>query len=491
MALLDGPYIINTSRRDLLICWTTDAADSASSEVKIGTSTTTLNQSYRSTVAPTLNGALNRYLHRVRVTGLSPLTKYFYTVGRIGIPITPASNNLYFWTVPLIGDNSAKRRFWVHADAGIGSNSVLLTGFNNFNSSNPNGTNRVDGIISIGDNAYGSGDITEYQNNFFNNWEPILKNANLFIAQGNHDYATNSTLSPMSSIVCFNYFGYSRYTETGGIAPFSPRFYSWDYGNIHFISLDGYHLSTIDDPSSSLDVNSTQMRWLKNEIEFYNKEKLAGRKKWLIVICHFPAFSDSGHRTYNDSSTQGTNFRNRFVSILNQGDVDLVLYGHDHNYYRTWFFHDYTGNQNNLFSNAANVWPPYVGSLGRGSNQLFPAATGSPYLKNISYSGAVHIVQGNGNPSFYVTGGLYGGLMAVSSKTISGWNTATTGSNAGTNLMNNCPGNWLGSGIIDIEPGVGTGGTDRLTYYHIYSYNDDYVGPLTNGTVIDYFQIDK
>lgn len=504
MALLDGPYIINTSRRDLLICWTTDAADSASSEVKIGLTSNNLNQSYRSTVSTPINTPLASYLHRVRVTGLLPLTKYFYTVGRIGNPpLTPASNNLYFWTAPTIGDNSSKRRFWVLADGGKSSNTQLLTGFYNFNTTYPNGNDRVDGFISIGDNAYSNGTVgsngtapfnstvDEWGEYFFDNWFNVLKNSNLLITQGNHDYAQGGCQSCGTGVIpAFQYFGYSRYTEAGGIAPFNPRFYSWDYGNIHFISLDAYHSPSSDDPTDSTAVNSQQMRWLKNEIEFYNKEKLAGRKKWLIVICHFPAFSDSGHRTFNDSSSYGTNFRNRIVPILNQGDVDLVLYGHDHNYYRTWFFHDYTGNSSTPFSNTTNVWPPYVGSLGRGPNSAFPASVGSPYVKTNIYYGAIHIVQGNANTGFYVTQGLYGGLIAASSKTISAgsYNTATTGSNGPTNLLNNCPGNWLGSGVIDIEPGIGTGGRDRLTYYHIFSVNN---GLLPNGTIVDYFQIDK
>jgi hypothetical protein len=469
MALLDGPYIINTSRRDLLICWTTDAASSSSSEVKIGTASNSLTQSYRSTTAPILNGPLARYLHQVRVSGLSPLTKYFYTVGTIGAALTPASNNLFFWTAPSIGDNSAKRRFWVLADGGVVTSATLLNNFYNFDATYPNGNGRVDGFISIGDNAYSNGTIGEYPASFFDNWTNLLQNTNLIIAQGNHDYGQNPSFNPMSNSVCFNYFGYSRYTESGGIAPFNPRFYSWDYGNIHFISLDAYHASTSDDPSETVASNSFQMRWLINEIDFYNKEKLAGRKKWLIVICHFPAFSNAGHSTYTNGEPYGTNFRDRFVPILNQGDVDLVLYGHDHNYYRTWFFHDYTGNSSTPFNNATNVWPPYVGSYGRGPNAAFPSATGSPYVKTNTYYGAVHIVQGNGNTGYYTVSGLYGGLMCCS-----------TGLPT-TNFLNGNTGQFLGSGIIDIEPGIGTGGRDRLTYYHIRS----------NGSIVDYFQMDK
>lgn len=478
MAILAGPYIQSTSRRDALICWVTDSTapyTNTNSEVRVGTTTGNLNMVFKNSSSVTSNSVLsNNYLHVVRVTGLLPDTKYFYTVGNIGTQQTVNSDQ-YFWTAPLIGENTSNKVFWAQADAGAANN--IETGFNNFLSTNS--ITKINGMLAIGDNAYGSGLYSEYSSLFFGSsaYQTQLRKYNLISCAGNHDYPSNGQTNAYMSRPYFNLIKPPMLTETGGIASFNSKYYSWDYGNIHFISLDGYN---IVGGVQSVSTNSSQYKWLVNHLKYVKQEKLAGRKKWIIVIEHFPGFSDAGHPTYNatspSTSEPGIEFRNVYIPLLHQYDVDLCLYGHDHNYYRTNVIHDFNGS--NGFSGTANVWTPNQGKLGRDSD---------PYIKTASYSGTVHVVQGNANTAYYVTNGLYGNspnnLMVSSTKTItnSTVNNATTPPNGPTNLLNNAPGNFLGSSVIQIKPGAGVGGLDRLTYTHISE----------TGVVRDYFHIDK
>lgn len=475
MAILAGPYIQSTSRRDALICWVTNSTapyTNSNSEVRIGTNSNNLNMVFKNSSSVVSNSVLsNNYLHVVRVTGLLPDTKYFYTVGNIGTQQT-VNTDQYFWTAPVIGENTQSKRFWSQADAGLSN--TIETAFNNYN-----GTTKVNGMLAIGDNAYSSGSFSEYTSLFFGSsaYQTQLRKYNLIACAGNHEYPSSQQTNLYTSRPYFNLIKPPILTETGGIASFNAKYYSWDYGNIHFISLDGYN---IVGGVQSVSPNSSQYKWLVNHLKYIKKEKDAGRKKWIIVIEHFPAFSDAGHDTYNSTSPStsepGIEFRNVYIPLLHQYDVDLCLYGHDHNYYRTNVIHDFNGA--NGFSATANVWSPNQGKLGRDSD---------PYIKTASFSGTVHVVQGNANTGYYTTGGLYGtipnNLMIASTKTLSDGqtNSATTPPNGPTNLLNNAPGNFLGSSIIDIIPGGGVGGLDRLTYTHLDQ----------NGVIRDYFHIDK
>lgn len=467
MAILAGPYIQSTSRRDVLISWVTNSTapyTNANSEVRVGTSSNNLNMVFKKTSSVSSNSILfGNYLHNVRVTGLLPDTKYFYTVGNIGTQQT-VSNDQYFWTAPVIGENTSEKIFWSQADAGV-LNSIE-TGLNTYLSNNS--ITKVNGMIAIGDNAYNDGKYGEYIDYFFDSdsYQAQLRKYNLIACMGNHDYydagqTTNYTLHP-----AFNFLKPPILTETGGIASFNGKYYSWDYGDIHFISLDGYNIVNGVPSTSS---NSSQYKWLVNHLKYVKKEKDAGRKKWVIVFSHFPPFSDAGHDTFQDNNPaneEGIEYRQVYIPLLHQYDVDLCLYGHDHNYYRTNVIHDFNGADG--FSATANVWSPNQGKLGRDSD---------PYIKTTSFSGTVHVVQGNGNGSFYPVDGYYGvppnNLMIV---------TTYQTTSLTLNLLNgNNPGQFVGSSIIHIKPGQGQGGLDRLTYTHINQ----------SGIIKDYFHIDK
>lgn len=470
MAILVGPYIQSTSRRDALICWVTNSTapyTNSNSEVRVGTTTGNLNMVFKNTNAVPSNTPIQVsdlqtvYIHTVRVTGLLPDTKYFYTVGNIGTQQS-VNTDQYFWTAPVIGENTQSKRFWSQADAGLAN--TIETAFNNYN-----GTTKVNGMLAIGDNAYNSGLFSEYSSLFFGSsaYQTQLRKYNLIACAGNHEYPSNGQTNLYTNRPYFNLFKPPILTETGGIASFNTKYYSWDYGDIHFISLDGYN---IVGGVQSVSTNSSQYKWLVNHLKYVKKEKDAGRKKWIIVIEHFPAFSDAGHDTYNSTSPStgepGIEFRNVYVPLLHQYDVDLCLYGHDHNYYRTNVIHDFNGP--NSFNSTNNVWSPNQGKLGRNSD---------PYLKTTSFSGTVHVVQGNGNSAYYTVGGYYGSppnnLMVVS----------TNSTGTGLNLLNSPPNpaQFRGSSIIDIIPGGGAGGLDRLTYTHL----DE------TGVIRDYFHIDK
>ena len=86
-------------------------------------------------------------------------------------------------------------------------------------------------------------------------------------------------------------------------------YYSFDWGNVHFVGLD----TELTGPE--------QAAWLDADLA-------ATDKPWKIVFGHKPPYSSGEH------GSDGA-FRNHFVPLIEKHGVQLVLNGHEHDYERT------------------------------------------------------------------------------------------------------------------------------------------------------------
>jgi hypothetical protein len=95
----------------------------------------------------------------------------------------------------------------------------------------------------------------------------------------------------------------------------SPAFYSFDYGSVHFISLNS------EIPYDSL---SDQFLWLMNDL----RSEGAKKATFKVAYWHRPPYSSSVHGS--DLKTRGV-----LCPVLETHGVDIVFNGHDHVYERT------------------------------------------------------------------------------------------------------------------------------------------------------------
>ncbi|WP_238161362.1 discoidin domain-containing protein [Kribbella antibiotica] len=152
-------------------------------------------------------------------------------------------------------------------------------------------------IVTMGDNQYSSGTLSEYQNYYDKTWgkfKSITKPA-----PGNHE----SYDSPAFS-------GYEKYYGTAA-KPQGKRYYSWDKGNWHFVALDSNDFVGGSD--------SAQMAWLKADLAATNKGCIA-------TYSHHPRWN-TGARGHDDSLGP-------LWKVMTDNKVDLVLVGHEHHYER-------------------------------------------------------------------------------------------------------------------------------------------------------------
>ncbi len=226
---------------------------------------------------------------RSRVEGLSPFTMYCYQILEGGAPLMERAG---FRTAPETGDLETSFGFIAMGDSGDASSDQLAVLEQMF-------TVDHDFIVHVGDIAYGSGTLGEFEANHFAVYSPLLELVPFFPAPGNHEYKTDRA-APYLSVF--------EVPENGD--PVDPeRYYSFDYGPIHFASID---TNELDD---------AQVAWLADDLA-------ATDQPYVVVFGHHPPYSSGDH-----GSSEGV--RARLAPILAENHVQLMLTGHDHHYERT------------------------------------------------------------------------------------------------------------------------------------------------------------
>ncbi len=307
-----GAYLQVVTENSVIVRWRTDVP--TTSRVDYGTTT-----SY----GKSINDPAVTSEHVVKISGLQPASHYFYAIGsRSQLLQSGISNN--FYTAPTSGSITPVR-IWVTGDFGTGTQTQadVRDAYTNFSQS------PTHLWIWLGDNAYSSGLDSEYQVNVFNVYPEQLKQFPVFPAPGNHDYAQTGYLSNASLTTSFPYF--SIFTvpengEAGGVASGTPKYYSYNYSNIHFISLDSY--GTANDPGSAM------YNWLSQDLA-------ANTQRWTIVYFHHPPFTKGTHDS--DREIELIDIRTHIIPLLENYHVDLVLSGHSHSNERSYLIKGHYG----------------------------------------------------------------------------------------------------------------------------------------------------
>ena len=226
-------------------------------------------------------------------------------------------------------------------------------------------TNRpADLFLMLGDNAYNDGTDAEYQAAVFDTYPTVLRNTVVWPTIGNHDTAHSAT--PPANLPYFNIFSLPKNGESGGVPSGTEKYYSFDYANIHFVCLDSM--------SSSRATNGAMADWLRADLAAHTQE-------WLVAFWHHPPYTKGSHNS--DSETELLEMRQRFLPILEEHGVDLVLCGHSHSYERSVLLQGHYG----LSGTLNNLMKLDAGD-GRETNN-------GAYVKT-SGDGAAYIVAGSG-----------------------------------------------------------------------------------------------
>ena len=362
VTLTRGPYLQMGSQTGITIRWRTNTP--VNTKIELGTTFGTYTKSL-------FNSALTTD-HEVRVTGLLPNTRYFYRAGTSAGILQTGYNN-QFKTAPPAAF-AGKVRIAVFGDCGLdhqGSQAATLNTYLKYTGANP-----AELLLLLGDNAYNSGTDADYQTKFFNVYgNSILKNHIIFSTPGNHDYGLQTSRSDPY----FRNFTMPTAAQCGGVASGTEAFYSFDWGNIHFISLDSYGIESADN-TRLYDTLGVQVKWLK-------KDLAANTKPWIIAFWHHPPYSMGTHNS--DTEGELIKIRQNLLRILERNGVDLVLCGHSHDYERSYLLNHYYG-----YENSFN---PGIHTKSTSSAKYNATTNSCPYatVTGAKNHGTVYVVSGS------------------------------------------------------------------------------------------------
>lgn len=294
--------------------------------------------------------------HReVLLTGLEPDTLYFYSVGGAGTALPTRQ----FRTAPVPGESPADGnvRMWVLGDSGTAGSSIdpeggdaraVRDGYLTWVAAN--GGEPTDLVLMLGDAAYLDGTDAQFQAAVFEVYPEILSSAALWGTIGNHEMglsgvgtATSTDLylpvggtadaPPDSPMPYLNIHSFPTQGELGGEPSNTEQYYSFDYGNVHVVSLDSQ--VSIRDPAT----NEAMKQWLINDLA-------ANDLDWTIVIFHHPPYTKGSHDS--DNALLGIDqpifdIREQYTPIFEDFGVDLVYSGHSHSYERSFYLNGHRG----------------------------------------------------------------------------------------------------------------------------------------------------
>jgi hypothetical protein len=305
--ILRGPYMGSRGETNITIRWRT--LESTIGRVRYGTNPASL-------IAYT-DDTTNGTNHSVTLTGLVPETKYYYSLGTSAGTVR-SSTNYYFSTAPQIG-STRSTRIWFLSDYGQADTmeATVRDTYLNFITTNGRGT---DVWLTGGDNEQTgtTGADAAYQTSLFNVLSNVLQNTPIFPTPGNHDGGTSSAY--------WNIFDLPYQGQAGGYPSDSPHFYSFDYANIHFISLDPFNSAT--------NSSSPMFMWITNDLA-------RTTQKWIIAYFHAPIYCKVQYDS--DTLAQSLAMRTNFAPVLEAYGVDLILSGHSHTHQRSYFLNGYYG----------------------------------------------------------------------------------------------------------------------------------------------------
>jgi acid phosphatase type 7 len=361
-----GPYLQTATPTSMVVRWRTDIAEA--SVVSYGPSRTELTQTSKAF------GVTAE--HIVQLSGLKPGTKYFYSVGAVPFSETAGAKKgegksekkadavaedapgratiQTFTTPPEVGPAKPTRIWWL-GDAGTKNDVQRAVRDHYYKFTGSRGT---DLMILLGDNAYPDGTDADYQKGIFEMYPDHLRNVPLWSCLGNHDGKSSNSIT--QSGVYYDVFTFPTRGQAGGVPSGTEAYYSFDYANIHFISLDSHDTDRIADGAMA--------QWLRADLA-------ATKRDWIIAFFHHPTYTMGTHNS--DTEKNLIEMRQAILPVLENGDVDLIVTGHSHVYERSPLIDGHYG-KSETFDAASHV------KQKPGDNKYRKPRTRAPHAGEIS-----------------------------------------------------------------------------------------------------------
>jgi uncharacterized protein (TIGR03437 family) len=235
------------------------------------------------------------FQYQVNLKGLAGGREYLYQVLVDGVVLTEP---LSFET-PGLGPFN----FLVFGDSGTGNHFQAALAKRMIENEHPAF------VLHTGDLSQASGTYDELEATYFGFYRELMNRSPFFPAPGNHDYYSDGGTPARST---HSVPAADVHTLDAG------RYYSFNWGNVHFVSLDS---NLLEYPAAA----DRMLSWLDSDLRRQDRF-------WKIVYFHHLPYPTGHH--LNDPVSRLV--RERIVPVLERHSVQLVLTGHEHSYQRTF-----------------------------------------------------------------------------------------------------------------------------------------------------------
>ena len=250
------------------------------------------------------------YIHEATLTGLTPKTKYEYRVGY-------GSDRRSDW-YPLETAGASVYDVLIYPDSQSGDYSQWEEIVKDSAHRNP----RTALYISMGD-LVDNGEQAYQWRTWLNSIQLLSTRVPLAPMMGNHEmYTLDWKMREPKAYL--NYFD----VPSNGNTTFDRHYYSYDYGDVHYVVLDTQLYESNHDDNHDVhhpDLYDVQIRWLRQDLT-------NNTKKWTVVLMHRDPFQYAFDRP---GASRAVGFDEEgvlFMPIFDEFNVDLVLSAHLHSY---------------------------------------------------------------------------------------------------------------------------------------------------------------
>ena len=194
----------------------------------------------------------------------------------------------------------------------------------------------ADLILNVGDVVTTGNQKMQWIDEYFYPLRYVSGSIPTYISIGNHEYGG---YWGTRAVPPFEKYVNHPLNSTGS----TEYFFSFDYGNTHFIFLDPNKAELSE--GRGLAVGSQQYNWFVEDLK-----KAKETSEWIMVLMHQPPYSEVWSGGPYDGEPA---LRKDVVPIMEENGVDIVLSGHTHDYER------------------GLPHPPYDPETGKGNNATY------------------------------------------------------------------------------------------------------------------------
>lgn len=283
--LIRAPYLQTAIADSISILWKTDVATTCKAMVRVQ------NDTAWQTISGKVTKARAGYGSTVTIHGLKKAMRYQYKIFTNDRELSKTDS--LFFRAPV--DATEAFTFFTAGDIGEpvgegGKPDKMAVGIMKLKQQPHFG-------LLLGDIVYPNGESEGYDKHLFPYFKDVFSNIPTFAVLGNHDWVVDPEE---------NFLKEWKLPNNG-------HYYSFDYGNTHFVGLDS--------KNGDFHEFEKQRAWLIADLE-----KAQGKYDWLIVFLHH----NGKTCTYKDDNKKVV----ELYPLFTKYKVDVVLNGHAHTYER-------------------------------------------------------------------------------------------------------------------------------------------------------------